>query len=149
MLLDEIDKAEPDLPNNLLVPLGSREIRPPADAEPVTPARALGPLVCVTSNKERLMPEAFLRRCVVLELQYPGRVEMEAIATALVPGADDGLVERAANHLVPGGRNESISPAEFVDAVRAAHDLEERAGDTDQFWSDIAGLMRTTKPRRR
>src|SRR4029079_13288060 len=74
VLLDEIDKADPDLPNDLLEPLDRRRFslstpgRPPVQA---APPKELGILLVMTTNGERDLPEAFLRRCVVLDLAGP------------------------------------------------------------------------------
>src|SRR5512140_518366 len=70
VLIDEIDKADPDLPNNLLVALGSLEFSVPyIKTGPVRAATP--PLVMITSNEERELPAAFLRRCVTLNLTGP------------------------------------------------------------------------------
>ncbi len=65
VLLDEIDKAEPDLPNDLLAPLDRYTIEVPG-LDPISAQTEC--LVIITSNGERTMPPAFLRRCVTLEL---------------------------------------------------------------------------------
>jgi len=68
VLLDEIDKADPDVPNNLLVPLGDLEFNVPQIADAVKASKANAPLVIITTNEERDLPAAFLRRCVELRL---------------------------------------------------------------------------------
>lgn len=70
VLIDEIDKAEADVPNGLLEALGSRQFTPQGRNEPV---RATGPqpLVIITTNEERALPDAFIRRCLVLHLDLP------------------------------------------------------------------------------
>lgn len=70
VLIDEIDKADPAVPNGLLEALGSRSFTPPTpNAETLTPE--IWPLVIVTSNDERRLPDAFLRRCVVYDMEVP------------------------------------------------------------------------------
>jgi MoxR-like ATPase len=78
LLIDEIDKADSDLPNSLLEVLANRSFNTRFDGvEEVHPAPAgsgrpaKGLLVVLTSNDERELPLAFLRRCVVLELAVP------------------------------------------------------------------------------
>ncbi|WP_300327634.1 hypothetical protein [Accumulibacter sp.] len=72
LLIDEIDKAEADLPNGLLEALGNGRFSVPPLARAVArPAGAPVPLVIVTSNEERELPAAFLRRCLVLTLRLP------------------------------------------------------------------------------
>ncbi len=68
ILIDEIDKADSDLPNSLLEVLGSREFPNPVTRSPIRPTHGL-PLVVITTNEERELPAAFLRRCVVLTLE--------------------------------------------------------------------------------
>ena len=68
VLLDEIDKAEPDLPNDLLEPLDRRRFQVPQGPE-VKAADSLNYLVLITTNGERELPPAFLRRCVCLSIK--------------------------------------------------------------------------------
>lgn len=67
LLIDEIDKAEMDVPNGLLEALGEGRFTPTAWKEPVC-ASATFPLVVITTNEERTLPNAFIRRCLVLHL---------------------------------------------------------------------------------
>lgn len=71
ILLDEIDKADSDLPNSLLELLGQRHQAIPALGIALGGAGAQPPLTVITSNEERELPAAFLRRCMVLNLQPP------------------------------------------------------------------------------
>lgn len=82
LLLDEIDKADPDVPNDLLVALGEyrfeiadppTEVRRPDDREL---------LVFLTSNRERDLPSAFVRRCIPLELKRPDPLLLKQIIAA-------------------------------------------------------------------
>jgi len=80
LLLDEIDKADADLPNSLLEILGNGAFPVPWLDVPVglCPDRS-PPLVVITTNGERDLPAAFLRRCMVLRLDLPtDRVELVA-----------------------------------------------------------------------
>ena len=70
VLIDEIDKAESDVPNGLLEALGSGRFTPLGQTEAVE-VRGEPPLVVITTNEERVLPNAFLRRCLVLELKLP------------------------------------------------------------------------------
>ena len=72
ILIDEIDKADNDLPNSLLETLGNGDFAVPylehsVRQQPHTPL----PLVIITTNEERELPAAFLRRCLVLQLSLP------------------------------------------------------------------------------
>lgn len=71
VLIDEIDKAQSELPNGLLEALGQREFTPTGYGEPVRAQDDNWPLVILTSNEERRMPDAFIRRCVVHRIRMP------------------------------------------------------------------------------
>ncbi|WP_020504083.1 AAA family ATPase [Lamprocystis purpurea] len=72
LLIDEIDKAEADLPNSLLETLGNGAFPVPWLDEPVGLCPEVPtPLVVITTNEERELPAAFLRRCMVLKLELP------------------------------------------------------------------------------
>jgi MoxR-like ATPase len=88
LLIDEIDKAEADLPNGLLEVLGNRGFSVPYRREPVCRHRDRPVLVLITTNEERELPGAFVRRCLVL------RLELEKEETAFI----DQLAERGARH---------------------------------------------------
>lgn len=132
LLIDEIDKAEPDFPNDLLVPLGSLSFQVPALVQPIEVAPAMRPLVIVTTNEERDLPSAFLRRCVVLRLEVPGnnergRSRLQAIARQHFNEAELGSDTLAAlmrryfelHESAVKARVRTPGTAEFLDAARA------------------------------
>jgi MoxR-like ATPase len=137
VLLDEIDKADPDVPNNLLVPLGSFEFQVEGRAEPVrtTPKRA--PLVFITTNDERDLPNAFLRRCVELVLHPPDRARLVAIGGKHFPRVPTPRLEQIAEIVLAGAAGETAKPsaAEYLDTVRACEELKVRPGS--QVWDDL------------
>jgi MoxR-like ATPase len=69
LLIDEIDKAEPSLPNSLLEVLGNGGFEVPFLGETIGKQKAIPPLVIITTNDERELPPAFVRRCLVLHLK--------------------------------------------------------------------------------
>jgi MoxR-like ATPase len=71
LLVDEIDKGESDVPNGLLEALGDGVFRPPGFDAAVEFDGGAPPLVIITTNEERALPNAFLRRCFVLKLELP------------------------------------------------------------------------------
>ena len=77
LLIDEIDKAEPELPNGLLETLGNGAFSVPYCDENqfITMTGKKKPLVIFTTNEERQLPKAFLRRCLVLKLAFPESIE--------------------------------------------------------------------------
>lgn len=76
VLIDEIDKAEAEVPNSLLESLGTVGFQVPHGGGFVAlPDGCVSPLVIITSNEERELPPAFLRRCVVMRLSLPADPE--------------------------------------------------------------------------
>lgn len=73
VLIDEIDKADPSVPNGLLDALGEKRFEVPQVTTVTPKANSVHPLVIITSNAERKLPAAFLRRCLVLRLGLPKR----------------------------------------------------------------------------
>lgn len=72
LLIDEIDKADTDLPNGLLETLGNGDFTVPYLRDSVRQTAASPPpLVVLTTNEERELPAAFVRRCLVLPMQLP------------------------------------------------------------------------------
>lgn len=142
ILIDEIDKAEPDFPNNLLVPLGSLEFTVDEIQKKVKFQRQSGgkqsftgsPLVVITTNRERRLPQAFLRRCVILEIDDPKPKDLVEIARATEGNGNlhlYNLVAVAMERLAQNIESEypsqkSLSIAEYLDAVRACIRLQKR-----------------------
>lgn len=71
VLVDEIDKADVAIPNALLDALGHGRFEVPGCEDVVTMRRERRPLVVITTNEERALPDAFLRRCFVMHLGLP------------------------------------------------------------------------------
>lgn len=65
LLIDEIDKAPRDFPNDLLQELDKHEFKHPFEDKWVRPVSGKPPIVVITSNGERRLPDAFLRRCIM------------------------------------------------------------------------------------
>ncbi|WP_051261653.1 AAA family ATPase [Desulfovibrio inopinatus] len=71
VLIDEIDKADADVPNSLLGALADQEFQVPGFDVPIQQASVKPPLIIITTNEERELPPAFLRRCFVLHMDFP------------------------------------------------------------------------------
>lgn len=72
VLIDEIDKADPLVPNGLLECLGNQGFETAQLGTPIRlPVGAKPPLVIITTNEDRELPAAFLRRCLVLQMHFP------------------------------------------------------------------------------
>lgn len=130
VLIDEIDKADPDLPNNLLEVLGGLRFEV-ADTGMRVACRAGIPLIVITSNDERDLPPAFVRRCIALALKQP---DLAAVGQLHFP--NDGLLVGKAHALLAGGGTAPPSAAEFLDFVQACKELEVAVGSDD--WLKLA-----------
>jgi MoxR-like ATPase len=143
VLLDEIDKADPDVPNDLLVALGSFRFQ--VDDGPIVEARQ-PPLVILTTNEERDLPRAFVRRCVVLTLEPPDDVRLKAIALAHDPGLGESLfaevlaVYRQIRTRRLAANEPPPSVAELLDALAACRSLRTTPQQTATF-SQLATLV--------
>ena len=142
VLIDEIDKAESDVPNGLLEALGSGRFTPLGQTKPVE-VQGEPPLVVITTNEERILPNAFVRRCLVLELKLPAEgsgLTEHLIARAEVHFPDRAkdskpLFKQAAELLVrdrKNARERNVLPlpgqAEYLDLLRAVFHLERESG---------------------
>ena len=93
LLIDEIDKADIEFPNDLLLELDRMEFHVYETGETVRAARR--PVVVITSNNEKELPDAFLRRCFFHYIAFPDRATMEKIVEVRFPGIKPRLVEEA------------------------------------------------------
>jgi len=93
LLIDEVDKADLEFPNDLLHELDRMRFRILETNEEVE-AKAR-PVVVVTSNNEKELPDAFLRRCVFHFIDFPDRALMERIVRVHHPRLDDSLAQQA------------------------------------------------------
>ena len=93
LLIDEVDKADLEFPNDLLHELDRmRFVVSETNEEVIARAR---PMVVITSNNEKELPDAFLRRCVFHYIAFPDRERMKAIVRVHHPSVDDALVDQA------------------------------------------------------
>lgn len=95
VLVDEIDKAPKDVPNDLLRAFDEMSFKVPelGRTAEIRGNRSLRPLVIVTTNNERALPEAFLRRCCFLHIDFPGVEQMRRIvASQLREGWSDSTL---------------------------------------------------------
>ncbi|MGD9812133.1 MAG: AAA family ATPase [Sphingobium sp.] len=93
LLIDEIDKADIEFPNDLLQELDRMEFHVYETGETVKAQER--PVVVITSNNEKELPDAFLRRCFFHYIQFPDRETMQAIIDVHFPGIQKILVSRA------------------------------------------------------
>jgi MoxR-like ATPase len=93
LLIDEVDKADIEFPNDLLLELDRMEFHVYETGETIRAAKR--PLVIITSNNEKELPDAFLRRCFFHYIKFPDKPTMEAIIAAHFPDLKKGLIEEA------------------------------------------------------
>jgi len=93
LLIDEIDKADIEFPNDLLLELDRMEFHVYETGETVK--AAVRPIVVITSNNEKELPDAFLRRCFFHYIRFPDAETMKAIVDAHYPGLKPRLIEEA------------------------------------------------------
>ncbi|QRE74096.1 AAA family ATPase [Methylobacterium aquaticum] len=93
LLIDEIDKADIEFPNDLLLELDRMEFHVYETGETVRAARR--PIVIITSNNEKELPDAFLRRCFFHYIKFPDADTLKAIVDVHYPGIKQRLVEEA------------------------------------------------------
>lgn len=79
LLIDEIDKAPRDFPNDLLHELDQMEFTIIETGEKIDAPASLRPIVFITSNSERRLPEPFLRRCVYHHIEFDDRIVQQAV----------------------------------------------------------------------
>jgi MoxR-like ATPase len=93
LLIDEIDKADIEFPNDLLQELDRMEFHVYETGETVKAHER--PIVVITSNNEKELPDAFLRRCFFHYIKFPDRETMQAIIDVHFPGIQKLLVGKA------------------------------------------------------
>lgn len=139
VLLDEIDKADPDLPNALLEALGERRFRVPLANLDVACTGEL-PLVIVTTNNYRELSRPFLRRCVELQLTLPDEKELIEIAKYHFGQDTLGIYQPLAAQCIQLRKADAVTseqrpgPAEYLDAVRACRTLQINPSSPEWQW---------------
>jgi len=93
LLIDEIDKADIEFPNDLLQELDRMSFDVYETRETVTAQER--PIVVITSNNEKELPDAFLRRCFFHYIKFPDRETMQSIVDVHFPGIQKILVNKA------------------------------------------------------
>lgn len=120
LLIDEIDKADIEFPNDLLLELDRMEFHVYETKETVTAQNR--PVIIITSNNEKELPDAFLRRCFFHYIRFPDKETMAEIVEVHYPGLQKRLVSEALNAFydlrdVPGLKKKP-STSEFLDWLK-------------------------------
>ena len=121
LLIDEIDKADLEFPNDLLWELDRMEFHIPETGRTVTAKHR--PVVIITSNAEKELPDAFLRRCVFHYIEFPDRELMAEIVRVHFPSLDEALLTQVLEAFYRIRQLPSIkkkpSTSEIIDWLRA------------------------------
>lgn len=121
LLIDEIDKADLEFPNDLLAELDEMRFYISETKEEIKATNR--PMVVITSNAEKELPDAFLRRCVFHYIEFPERAMMERIVRVHLPDIEARLLKlalakfyeiRAQNHV-----RKPPSTSELIDWLHA------------------------------
>lgn len=91
LLVDEIDKADMEFPNDLLHELDRMSFRVEETGETLVAKER--PIVIITSNNEKELPDAFLRRCVFHFIEFPDKALMERIVRVHHPDVEEKLLQ--------------------------------------------------------
>jgi MoxR-like ATPase len=120
LLIDEVDKADIEFPNDLLVELDRMEFFVYETGETIAAKKR--PIVVITSNNEKELPDAFLRRCFFHYINFPDRETMSRIIEVHYPGIKKQLVRDAMDvffdvRSVPGLKKKP-STSELIDWLK-------------------------------
>lgn len=145
LLLDEIDKTESDVQDNLLDVLDEKQftIR---EVNQVIKARQ-NPLIIITSNAKRELSDPFLRRCFCHHLAFPSREEMLEIVRLHFPSPDPALLEAAMNifyELRARGFEKAPATSELLDWLQALQSSQSSLNVPDQI-PFIGALLKRTE----
>ncbi|WP_042251786.1 MoxR family ATPase [Paracoccus sp. PAMC 22219] len=147
LLIDEVDKADIEFPNDLLQELDRMEFHVYETGETVRATHR--PVVIITSNNEKELPDAFLRRCFFHYIRFPDAATLRAIVEVHHPGLKPRLLDSALTQFmelrdVPGLKKKP-STSEFLDWLKLilAEDLspEDLARDPATMLPKLHGAL--------
>lgn len=125
VLIDEIDKADIDFPNDLLLELDEQRFVVEETGEEIRAKAA--PIVIITSNDEKDLPDAFLRRCLFHYVEFPKRDRLIEIVKAFFPTSPEQLVDAIIDRFLQlreemrkdkGDAGKKVSTSELMDWFR-------------------------------
>ena len=142
LLIDEIDKADLEFPNDLLWELDKMEFYIPETKETVKAKQR--PIVIITSNAEKDLPDAFLRRCIYHYIEFPDAEQMEEIIKVHFDKVEEHLLEQVLEtfYWIRGlyQIQKKPSTSEVIDWIRA---LQLGGVDVDRIRQEVpfAGVL--------
>jgi len=146
VLIDEIDKAPLDVPNDLLMEIENMQFYIPEVSRTIKADRDMRPVVVITSNSERVLPAPFLRRCVYYDIPFPDIEQLKEIAAARIselPIGSDLLGDALRVFVFVRGLGLQKKPGtaellSFILALRAKGYRTESGLRSDREWYDTA-----------
>jgi MoxR-like ATPase len=121
LLIDEIDKADIEFPNDLLNELDEMSFYIPETNETITAIHR--PIAVITSNAEKELPDAFLRRCIFHYIEFPDAKLMEEIVRVHFPDIKNNLLQEALRTFYSLRQIDQFrkkpSTSELIDWIRA------------------------------
>jgi MoxR-like ATPase len=153
VLIDEIDKADLDFPNDLLWELDRMEFSVPEAPEMGRSATALRPLVVITHNEEKPLPPAFLRRCVYCYVDFP-QTQSEIERILCLHGVTPPLSQKSAELIEElrkkdlnkkPGLTELIDWARYEESQNATPEDLAKLPDIEAVLKDRADIERVRK----
>ncbi len=152
LLIDEIDKADIEFPNDLLLELDRMEFHVYETGETVKAERR--PIVVITSNNEKELPDAFLRRCFFHYIRFPDTETMQRIVDSHFPSLKPRLIEEALRQFfavreTPGLKKKPTT-SELLDWIKllVAEDISpEVLRERDPAKTDPAAARRAVEER--
>lgn len=132
LLIDEIDKADIDFPNDLLRELDQQQFEVEETGGKVAAIRP--PIVIITSNDEKELPDAFLRRCLFHYMMFPNRERLCKIIHSRFPRSSDLLIQKSVERFLAlrddmesqkGDLGKKVSTSELIDWFKVLNQLPE------------------------
>ncbi|GAB1544616.1 MoxR family ATPase [Scytonema sp. NUACC21] len=121
VLIDEIDKADIDFPNDLLQALDEGRFPIQETGEEIKANPKEPPIIFITSNDEKDLPDAFLRRCLFHYIKFPEESELVKIINAHFPNSQPAVIGKAVEHFQELRKNmksktgKKVSTSELID----------------------------------
>lgn len=136
VLIDEVDKADIDFPNDLLLELDERGFTVQETGLPIYAKRGTEPIIFITSNDEKDLPDAFLRRCLVHYIRFPKPERLAKIVRLHFRDVSENLVNKALERFLElrrkmeedrGELGKKVSTSELLDwfAILSKHQDDE------------------------
>ena len=147
VLLDEIDKAPRDLPNDILAAIEELSFEVPEIGKTFTASADNRPIIIMTSNSEKNLPDAFLRRVVYYAIPFPDAATLLKIVSAKIGGYTEGSLKKLIAHFedIRSGKTVRLTKnpatAELINWVALLH----KAGfEAEKIEEELSGKDRET-----